>query len=78
MPKRKKSSIKYDEKKLETALRKYHSRYVNAKLPVELACIIDEVIVGRYGYRSRAEFVKDAVRTKLRSMGLYLKLSPEK
>jgi metal-responsive CopG/Arc/MetJ family transcriptional regulator len=41
-------------------------RYVNVKLPVELADEVDKVLEKRFlGYRSRAEFVAEAVRDKL-------------
>ena len=40
--------------------------YVNVKIPVELADEVDKVLEKRLlGYRSRAEFVADAVRDKL-------------
>jgi metal-responsive CopG/Arc/MetJ family transcriptional regulator len=39
--------------------------YSVIKIPDELAEEIDK-IVGKHGYRSRTEFVKDAVRTLLR------------
>jgi metal-responsive CopG/Arc/MetJ family transcriptional regulator len=41
-------------------------RYVNVKLPVELADEVDKVIEKKVlGYRSRAEFISEAVRDKL-------------
>jgi metal-responsive CopG/Arc/MetJ family transcriptional regulator len=41
-------------------------RYVNVKLPVELADEVDKVLEKKLlGYRSRAEFVAEAVRDKL-------------
>jgi metal-responsive CopG/Arc/MetJ family transcriptional regulator len=41
-------------------------RYVNVKLPVELADEVDKVIEKKVlGYRSRAEFVAESVRDKL-------------
>jgi len=41
--------------------------YVTLKIPKELANTIDEIIKSRkaFGYKSRAEFVKEAIRTKL-------------
>jgi metal-responsive CopG/Arc/MetJ family transcriptional regulator len=40
--------------------------YLNVKLPVELADEVDEVLEKKLlGYRSRAEFVAEAVRDKL-------------
>ena len=41
------------------------SQYVSIKLPSELIEIIDEEIVGKLGYRSRAEFIKEAIRKEL-------------
>jgi len=41
-------------------------RYVNVKIPVELADEIDKILEGKLlGYRSRAEFVAEAIRDKL-------------
>jgi metal-responsive CopG/Arc/MetJ family transcriptional regulator len=41
-------------------------RYVNVKMPVELADEVDKVVEKKLlGYRSRAEFVSEAVRDKL-------------
>ena len=41
-------------------------RYVNVKIPVELAGEIDKILEKKLlGYRSRAEFVAEAVRDKL-------------
>jgi hypothetical protein len=40
--------------------------YVTVKVPADLIKIIDEKVVGKYGYRSRAEFIKDAIRDKLK------------
>jgi metal-responsive CopG/Arc/MetJ family transcriptional regulator len=41
-------------------------RYVNVKLPVELADEVDKILERKLlGYRSRAEFVAEAVRDKL-------------
>jgi len=45
--------------------------YVTIKLPRSLAEYIDLVIKSRYGYKSRAEFVRDAVREKLIRMGFF-------
>lgn len=39
------------------------------KLPKDLADIIDEMI-GRMGYKTRTEFVKDAVRRLLSAYGI--------
>jgi metal-responsive CopG/Arc/MetJ family transcriptional regulator len=41
-------------------------RYFNVKLPVELGDEVDKVVEKKLlGYRSRAEFVAEAVRDKL-------------
>ena len=41
-------------------------KYVTVKVPIQLAEAIDEVIEqGKKGYKSRAEFVKEAVRLRL-------------
>ena len=41
-------------------------RYVNVKLPVELGVEVDKILEKKLlGYRSRAEFVAEAVRDKL-------------
>ncbi len=41
-------------------------RYVNVKLPVELGDEVDKILEKKlWGYRSRAEFVAEAVRDKL-------------
>jgi len=44
--------------------------YVPIKLPKELVDLIDK-LVGKYGFRSRAEVVKEAVRIFLREYGIY-------
>lgn len=45
--------------------------YVGVRLPKELMDLVDEVIKSRkYGYRSRAEFVAEAVREKLARLGV--------
>ena len=41
------------------------------KLPIELAELIDDVL-GKMGYKSRTEFVKDAVRHLLQAYGVLL------
>ncbi len=52
---------------------KGRSRYVYIAIPQELAEKIDEVINSeRFGYRSRGEFVVEAVRKRLEELG-YLK-----
>ena len=45
--------------------KKSGENYVIIKIPVELVDEIDKMM-GKFGYRSRAEFVKDAVRRLLR------------
>jgi len=45
---------------------KVPKRYVNVKIPIELADEIDKILEKKLlGYRSRAEFVAEAVRDKL-------------
>jgi len=44
--------------------------YVVVKIPKDLADEIDR-FMGRYGYRSRAELVKEAVRLLLRQYETY-------
>jgi len=47
--------------------------WVTVALPEELVRIIDQVVAsGKFGYRSRQDFVIDAVRIRLRELG-YLK-----
>jgi len=47
--------------------------WVNIALPKEIVDIIDEVVKDpKFGYRSRNDFVLDAVRIRLRELG-YLK-----
>jgi len=44
--------------------------YVTLKIPVQIADKIDNVIkTGDLGYRSRAEFVNEAIRILLSSIG---------
>lgn len=38
-------------------------RFINVSLPREIGEIIDSFL-GRYGYRSRADFVVDAIRRR--------------
>jgi metal-responsive CopG/Arc/MetJ family transcriptional regulator len=41
-------------------------QYVNVKIPVELADEVDKILEKKLlGYRSRAEFVAEAIRGKL-------------
>jgi metal-responsive CopG/Arc/MetJ family transcriptional regulator len=41
-------------------------QYVNVKIPVELADEVDKILERKLlGYRSRAEFVAEAIRDKL-------------
>jgi len=47
-------------------------RYVNVKVPEELAREIDKLIDKKVlGYRSRAEFIIEAIREKLSSVQRY-------
>jgi len=48
--------------------------WITVALPEELVEYIDEVVKSKkYGYRSRAEFVVDAVRRRLEELGFYPK-----
>jgi metal-responsive CopG/Arc/MetJ family transcriptional regulator len=41
-------------------------KYVNVKIPIELANEVDKIIEKKLlGYRSRAEFVAESIRAKL-------------
>ena len=43
--------------------------YINIPLPIGLAKEIDDIIKeGEYGYKTKSEFVKEAVREKLREL----------
>lgn len=45
--------------------------WVSVQLPEELAELVDSVVKSRkYGYRSRNDFVIDAVRQQLRRLGV--------
>jgi metal-responsive CopG/Arc/MetJ family transcriptional regulator len=46
--------------------------YVYVALPQEITNLIDEVIASRkWGFRSRAEFVLEAVKLRLKELGFY-------
>lgn len=48
--------------------------YANLSIPKELVIYIDMVIKsGKFGYRSRADFVTDAIRRRLEELGYYPK-----
>ena len=43
------------------------SKYINVGLPIEMIKLIDKVVNStKFGYKSRGEFVKEAVRTSLK------------
>ena len=46
------------------------AEYVFVKIPKSLLDEVDKA-VGKHGYRSRTEFVKDAIRSLLREYGMY-------
>jgi metal-responsive CopG/Arc/MetJ family transcriptional regulator len=47
-------------------------KYVNVKIPVALASEVDEIIDSEHlGYRSRAEFISEAIRSMLRELSKY-------
>jgi len=50
---------------------KTEAEYVFVKIPKSLLVEVDKII-GKYGYRSRMEFVKDAIRSLLREYGAFL------
>jgi metal-responsive CopG/Arc/MetJ family transcriptional regulator len=41
------------------------TQYVTVKIPADLFYLIDEEIIKKYGYCSRTEFIKDAIRRML-------------
>lgn len=46
--------------------KKTRDPYVTVRIPKELGDLIDEVIKSRmYGYRTRAELVKEAIRLRI-------------
>jgi metal-responsive CopG/Arc/MetJ family transcriptional regulator len=45
------------------------SKYVSVSLPSELVQAIDEKAIGKLGYRSRPDFIKDAIRRRLEQIG---------
>ena len=49
---------------------KSEAEYVFVKIPKSLLEEVDRII-GKHGYRSRTEFVKDAIRSLLREYGVY-------
>lgn len=48
------------------------AEYMPVKIPMSLLKEIDKVL-GKAGYRSRSEFVKEAIRALLREYGMELK-----
>ena len=47
-------------------------RYKSLSLPEELLSYIDDVIeIDKFGYKTRAEFVKEAIRTSLRELDMF-------
>jgi len=49
---------------------KTEAEYVFVKIPKSLLDEVDKAI-GKHGYRSRTEFIKDAIRSLLREYGVY-------
>ena len=45
------------------------SGYISVSLPSELVQAVDEKTLGKLGYRSRPEFIKDAIRRRLEQIG---------
>ncbi|RLE85405.1 MAG: CopG family transcriptional regulator [Thermoprotei archaeon] len=54
------------------AMRKKERKWVWISVPIAMLKLIDRAIEEHpeYGYRSRNEFVEDAVRRKLRELGV--------
>jgi len=50
---------------------KTEAEYAFVKIPKSLLEEVDKII-GKYGYRSRMEFVKDAIRSLLREYGTFI------
>jgi len=47
-------------------------RWVTIALPEEIIALIDKVVKSRkYGFRSRTDFVLEAVKLRLRELGYY-------
>lgn len=45
------------------------ARYISVKIPKELMDEIDRIVsTGMLGYRSRMEFIKEAIRDKIREL----------
>ncbi len=45
--------------------------YTSVSIPITLAQRIDDVVEsGKYGYQNRADFVLEAIRKRLRELGL--------
>ena len=49
--------------------------YATVKIPADLIELVDKA-VGRLGYRSRAELVKEAIREKLTRLGIIKETTP--
>ena len=48
------------------------TKYMPVAIPQELVEIIDSVVKsGKYGYRSRNEFVVEAIRRRLEELGVF-------
>ena len=46
--------------------------WITIALPIEIVKLVDQVILSnRYGFRSRTDFVLEAVKIRLRDMGYY-------
>lgn len=43
--------------------------YTTVSIPINLAELIDEIIVSEKGYKNRPDFVVDAIRKRLRELG---------
>jgi len=57
-------------KRMPKTIAKTEAEYAPVKIPKSLLEEVDKA-VGKFGYRSRTEFVKDAIRNLLREYGMY-------
>ena len=53
------------------------NKYVTISLPAELIEIIDRDMLGKYGYKTKTEFIKQAIRNELyRGGGKWIIIPP--
>jgi Arc/MetJ-type ribon-helix-helix transcriptional regulator len=64
--------MKLEAKPKADMIRCRTAEYTTVHIPKILAKLIDDVIAnGEFGYSSRAEFIKDVIRTSLKEYGYY-------